>query len=600
MNENDETTSSVQKALERLPDRRRLRRRLRRIESKSLKHAQTFLVERWQNAREARRHIVLWLGLVTVLIGSLFAQAVITQKKYITPVPQEGGTYKEGVLGDLETLNPIFASSGAEKSAARLMFSGLLQYDATGNLIGDLAESWTVGDGGKVYDFVLRPQLRWQDGAPLTADDVVFTVNTIQNPDVRSPFYGSWRSIAVEAVDKRTVRFRLPSAAGPFPHLLTVGIIPKHKLEDIAPGNIRTSDFSLSPTTNGPFVFRSLQRVNTTEGRYVVHMAANNLYQHGQPKLERFQLFVYPDKESLAAAFMSGEVNAVADLTTQDIGDLGEQREYKVAHTPVDNVMMAIFKTDDGVMQDVKVRKAFELATDRRAIINKLGGKANLLETPIPTGGIVDVSGLAQSPFSLDAAKQHLEAAGWAAGNNGARTKDGQPLKVSLVGVRSGDYPLILETLAEQWSKLGAQVTTRLEEPDRVQQDVLAPRLYDVVLYELAVGGDPDVYAYWHSSQAGMNGINLANYRSGAVDDALSSARSRIEPELRSAKYRTFIQQWLNDVPAVALYQPHLHYVTGLKVEAIDESHGSLVDYVDRYRSVLYWSADSSATYDTP
>ncbi|PLS80951.1 hypothetical protein CYG49_03395, partial [Candidatus Saccharibacteria bacterium] len=191
-----------------------------------------------------------------------------------------------------------------------------------------------------------------------------------------------------------------------------------------------------------------------------------------------------------------------------------------------------------------------------------------------------------------------LNDAGWVRGQDGKRAKGGQPLRIAIASVKTGDYPKVVEKLTENWNKIGITVQTVLVNPEEVQQDIIAPRSYDVLLYELAIGGDPDVFAYWHSSQANSRGLNLANYNSGKADDALDSARSRFEMDLRAAKYKTFVDQWLEDVPGVVLYQPNLHYVTKTTVSALEG--GSLVDAVDRYRNVQYWSVSQDVENQTP
>jgi ABC-type transport system substrate-binding protein len=156
-----------------------------------------------------------------------------------------------------------------------------------------------------------------------------------------------------------------------------------------------------------------------------------------------------------------------------------------------------------------------------------------------------------------------------------------------------------METLAKQWRDVGVDVQTELVDPTAIQQNVLVPRAYDVLIYELAIGADADGYAYWHSSQATARGLNLANYKSGVSDDALASARSRSEPDLRAAKYRSFVTAWLADAPAVALYEPTLHYVSTQATRTISAGTG-LPDAVSRYRAVEYWTVDEGTLFDTP
>jgi peptide/nickel transport system substrate-binding protein len=157
----------------------------------------------------------------------------------------------------------------------------------------------------------------------------------------------------------------------------------------------------------------------------------------------------------------------------------------------------------------------------------------------------------------------------------------------------------LVETIAKQWRALGIDVQTQLVDSENISLNIQKPRAYDVLIEELRIGADPDVFAYWHSSQATPTGLNLANYKSGLADDALSSARSRLEPALREAKYRTFVQQWLEDVPAIALFRPTMHYVMSANTAAL-ANDSPIVDLYDRYHSVQYWTVENTLTYTTP
>jgi peptide/nickel transport system substrate-binding protein len=150
---------------------------------------------------------------------------------------------------------------------------------------------------------------------------------------------------------------------------------------------------------------------------------------------------------------------------------------------------------------------------------------------------------------------------------------------------------------------LGIKLNRKIVDTSNVSstfvQDTLQGRNFDILLYELALGADPDVYAYWHSSQIGQTGYNFSGYSNKAADASLASARSRLEPELRNAKYKQFVRQWQEDVPAIGLYQPVLEYVASDNVDAVHKG-SKLVTEADRYANVQYWTTGSRAVYKTP
>jgi len=199
-------------------------------------------------------------------------------------------------------------------------------------------------------------------------------------------------------------------------------------------------------------------------------------------------------------------------------------------------------------------------------------------------------------------ARQILEEAGWKAVGNG-REKDGKKLELTITTTKKREYQTIADELKKQWTKLGIVVKTKsidiAAENSTFVQDTLQGRNFDVLVYELSIGADPDVYAYWHSSQLGQTGYNFTNYINKNADVALASARSRIEPELRNAKYRQFARLWLDDAPAIALYQPVSEYIFSKNASTVAEG-SSVVTTADRYANIAEWSVTSGLVYKTP
>lgn len=200
-----------------------------------------------------RRFIAIWVALIILLLGGLFIQIRRLQSYYLTNQPAPGGIYNEGILGSFTNVNPIYASGSVDSSVSRLVFAGLFTFNDKNQLVGELAKSYTVDARGTTYTVSLKDNLQWQDGKPLTAEDVVFTYTTIQNPDTKSPLASSWQGIKVAAIDKKTVSFTLPSILSAFPYSMVNGIIPKHVLGKVAPDQMRSVLFNTnSPIGSGP------------------------------------------------------------------------------------------------------------------------------------------------------------------------------------------------------------------------------------------------------------------------------------------------------------------------------------------------------------
>lgn len=582
-------------------DSKRFSKRVKKAETATVRHARKFIIGRLDNIRSVRRHIIGWLILVAAMLVLVALQAMWFQRSYQTTAVAAGGTYAEAAMGPIETLMPLYASSSAEVAASRLLFSSLYTYDETGHLRGDLMQSMTIDDAGTTYTATLRPNAQWHDGMRLTAKDVAFTVNLIKNPAARSSLRGAWQDITATALDDETVQFKLPATYAAFPHALTFAILPQHILGSIDPGAVRENAFSRSPVGSGPFSFKLLQTTDASQQRKVLNLAAFDKYYLGAPLLSRFEIHAYNSQESIVSALRTGEVNAASDLTRSSVSQIDTHNYTNVAR-PINSGVYALFNVTTPILKDVAVRQALQIGANVSAVRKAASPNAPSLDLPFINGQLTGKDVPTAPKFDVKKATELLEKAGWVL-EGSVRKKDGQPLSIRIVTTKNMDYEKALETLVGQWRALGIVITTDVVDTTNPAinfvQNTLQRRDYDVLLTELTIGADPDVYAYWHSSQIGISGLNLSNYNDTSVDSSLSSARSRLEPELRNAKYKAFARQWLQDVPAIGLYQPVTNYVSNKRVQSVDPDEVLITPY-GRYSNVLYWSVAEKSVYKTP
>ena len=579
-------------------DKKQTLKRLRKAEAVSIRHAHKFILKRWRNVRDVRRIVITWVVAVSCLIGAAGLQLYWDRQSYQTTAGATGGTYTEAVIGPLDTLNPLFASTPAAEAVSQLVFSRLVTYDATGNLSYDIATNVEVDSRQRVYTVSLRDDVRWHDGKRLTADDVVFTVELLKDPLVRAQQRG-WSEVIVSKKDDFTVQFTLTDAYAPFLSALDFPIIPKHVLEHVPRDAIREHSFSVSPVGSGPFGFRLLQDMDSADKR-MVHLAANTSYYRGAPKLSRLQLLVVPDESAVLTALRRNEVNSASGVTRGLIGQLPEGR-YEVHTQPVQGGVYALLNNDSDILSDKMVRRALQRATDTSKIRERVGGVPALslpyTESHLQGEDVYSVPG-----YDLKEAQRLLDAAGWKL-DNGVRKKSGKELRLSVVTTQNVDYERALEVLIGQWRQLGIIIDERvIDVNDPAQsfiQSVLQPRAYDVLLYQLNIGRDPDVFAFWHSSQAVARGLNLANYSNPVADDILTSARSGSSDALRLAKHKVFVRQWVSDAPAIGLYQSVTHTVVSNGVGGMSWQT-ELPSLAQRYSDVIYWTVGQRTVYKTP
>lgn len=518
-------------------------------------------------------------------------QARALSPYYQTIQPAKGGIYTEGIVGRFTTANPLYATGSVDSSVSRLVFSGLMKYNSQNQLIGDLASEVKADDRGLIYTVTLKDDIYWHDGEPVTPEDVIFTYQLIQNPDAKSPLQGNWKSIKLEKVDDKTIRFTLPHSLASFKHLMTNGIVPKHKLDRVPASQLRTVEFNISsPVGSGPFKWDSIQiSGQTPETREEqIGLSANKNYYDGTPNLDKFIIKAIHTPESLEKQFNDQQVDAMAGLDKRPDSIAGNLsvNEYEI---PLNAQIMVFFKTSNDVLKDKIVRQALTKATDRAEILSGLGYPVASVKGPLLSSHVGYAPDVTQQAYNVQEANALLDQNGWIRGADGIREKDGQKLQFQIYSQNNSEYAYTTQVLQRQWRDIGADIKVALEK-DTELQSTIALHNYDALLYGITVGSDPDVYAYWHSSQADVRAssrLNFSELKSSLIDSALDGGRTRTDPALRAAKYRPFLTAWQDEAPAVALYQPRFLYITRGRVYGLDST--VLNTATDRFANVQNW-----------
>lgn len=540
---------------------------------------------------QVRRFVVSWVLLLLLIIGLTVVQIRALSSHYLSLQPAPGGVYTEGILGSFTNVNPLYATNNVDSSVERLVFSGLFKIDQSNQLVGDLAKSWEVDERGTVYTVKLKPNLKWQDGQPLTSSDVAYTYQMVQNPDAKSPLASSWQGIKVETPDANTIVFTLPSILSAFPYSMVNGIIPKHILSGIPPSQLRSVPFdSASPIGSGPFKWETAEVISSgSESREQrIALVPNSSYVGGTPKLDKFIVRAFHDQKDLENALKSKELTAAVGLSTvpDEIQKSTEFQDYNVALT---SEVMIFLKNSQPPFNDIRVRSALAQATDTKALLENIGRPVLPARSPLLLGQLGYDKSIVQSTGDLNQANKLLDDAGWKPDASGKRVKDGQPLSFKLTTQSDSIYDYVAQTIKQQWQRVGVTVDVNPLK-DTELQEALTFHTYDALLYGIALGPDPDVFAFWHSSQADLrsaNHLNLSEYKSPAADKALEAGRTRSEASVRAVKYKPFLEAWRNDVPAIALYQPRFLYI--VQQPLYNFQPVSINSAADRFSNVQNW-----------
>ncbi len=578
--------------------KRRFARKLRRQRSTAVALGQqadqkieNLLISRFERLASVRRFVALWISLFLVLIlaGIFQIRNLSAYYQLLQPVP--GGLYTEGLVGNFTNANPLYATGAADTAISKLVFSGLFKYDTNNKLVGDLAKDYKLNEAQNRYSIHLKPNLRWHDGQPLTADDVVFTYKTIQNIEAQSPLYSSWLGIKVTKVGDYTVNFDLPNSLSDFPDSLVNGIIPYHLLKDIPPEQLRSSPFNTSPVGSGPFEWKFIEVSgnNSNTRQQHISLSAFKHYQLGKPKLDGFNLITFSDEQHMLSAFKAKQINSMSGLENIP-AELKNDKNLQIYVTPLTTSVMVFFKTTGPILGDANLRRALIEGVNKAEINNLFDKPVRLVDSPLLKGQLGYDRTLVQPGFDLADANKILDNDGWVRGQDGLRAKGSQPLVFSLSAQESPNYSKIAQFLQQSWSKLGVRLQVQYYDHNDLQTSIVANHDYDSLLYGVNIGVDPDVFAYWDSSQASITSqghLNLSEYNNATIDQAIQAGRTRADPKVRAIKYKAFLAQWTKDLPAMGLYQPNYLYIT--RGPVFNYERQSANAGTDRFYNVSNW-----------
>lgn len=527
--------------------------------------------------------------LILIIVGSLVGTVFGFYYHFTKKIPVPGGEYVEGIIGQPLYVNPVLAGGNdADADLAALVYSGLFKYNPDGKLVPDLAESFELSDDKLTYTIHLKKNVKWHDGENFSADDVLFTIQVIQDPAFKSPLRQSWQGVGAEVADENTIRFLLQTPYAFFLNNLTVGILPKHVWETVAPGNFPLAEYNLHPVGTGPYKFSDFEK--DSEGNILTYdLVVNEDYYASQPYISSLKLSFYFDEDSLLGAYSDKQVFGMSYISSARLADVKSKRSNNILSISIPRYFAVFFNQQKSkILADREVRKALSLATDRQAIIRDiLSGEGKEIYSPIPPGTFGYTDDVKKFEFDIAKANETLDNDGWKRGDDGFRKKDNLSLEISLVTTDWPDLAETAEILKQQWEAVGAKVNYEPLPVADIQQNYIRPREYDALLFGQVLGVDPDPYAFWHSSQTRDPGLNLALYSNQEADKVLEKIRQEADEGKRAEYLGKFQQTVTDDIPALFLYSPNYLYIVNKKVEGI--SIHSMVTPDKRFSNVEEW-----------
>lgn len=526
--------------------------------------------------------LLLGIGIFLVL-ASLYA----LERQFLVEVPAYGGSIREGVVGTPRFVNPLLALSDADRDLTALTYAGLMGHDKNGALTPLLAERYEISPDQKTYTFTLRKKVVFHDGTPITAEDVVFTVEKAQDASLKSPQYADWANIRVEAVDARTVRFTLPKPYGPFLEDTTLGILPSHLWRKVGNEAFPFSPYTEKPVGAGPFKVERVERdANGVVQSYTLRAFSG--YATGRPYLDSIKILFFKSEEEIKKAYADGRIESVHSIVTPHAKSVPYTRVFGVFFNTSKNPALA----------RSEVREALSIAVDRNALVRDvLGGYGVPAYGPVPPS-MLYASSTPVEKRTVEDARALLQKNGWKYDEQEHVWKNAKAKLTLTLTLKTSNVPelkAIADAIKSNGETLGVPIALELYTPAALVSDVLRPRNYDALLFGMVIGRDRDLFAFWDSSQRTDPGLNISLYANRKADALLETIRSRAL-ETENQKDLVVLNSLIAaEYPAVFTHAPTFLYTLPPDVRGVVLNH--IAAPTDRFLTVASWYRKSEMVW---
>ena len=524
----------------------------------------------------------------------------VNNNNLLAEIPTQGGDLIEGVIGTPRFINPVLAISDTDRDLSSLLYSGLMKYEHTGELVLDLAKSYEVSDDGLNYTFRLKDDLHFHDGTPLTTDDIEFTILKTEDPAIKSPKSANWKGVKLKKIDGQTIEFSLSQPYPPFLGNLTLGILPKHLWKDLDSEQFPFTQYNTEPIGSGPFELKTIERKSGIATAYTLQ--AFDDYTLGRPYLNTLTLRFYNNERDLLTAYKTGLIESLDGLTAAGLNSLTTDKKLTINNLPLSHTFAFFLNQNQNRAFTFKeIRSALNETLDRNLIVTQaLLGTGEKLFGPIPPSFFTaDFSPTATTSPNYESLIKSLGKSGWLPNPSGNLEKKVKkeitPLAFSIATLNTPELKAIAEIAKSSWEKLGAKVEIKLFDIGELNQNVIRPRKYDILLFGQVIGRDLDFYGYWHSSQRNYPGLNLALYANAKVDKLLEETRKLSDKESKAKNLNAFQSEINNDLPAIFSNTKDHLYLLPTKIKGFVAS--PVVTPTERFLDIRHWYIETDKVW---
>jgi len=541
-----------------------------------------------------------WQLLIILITGLIVGVLLILQQVEgdeeltSTPSPISGGIYTEALIGNFMRLNPFLSvHNPPDHDVSRLLFNGLIRFDARGIPQADLAESWGVSYDGTIYNFSLREDVYWHDGEVFDSSDVLFTIDILKTQHALIPedLRTFWSQVEVVVLSESQLQFLLPEPFAPFLDYLTFGILPEHILSGLDLEQMVDHPYNLAPVGTGPFRF---QRLIVENDKIVgVVLEAFDAFFLERPYLDEFIFRYYPSAQDALVAYQSGEVEGIGNVHESILDDVLTEPGLDLYTTREPLMSMVYLNLDNPevpFLQNPEFRYALMAAINRPRIIDRVyRGQAVPANGPIMPGTWAYYYDLENINYDLAEAQRRFEATGVVYDDESELylTDTGLEIALTLLHPSTEKHTQIAEFIQKDWEALGINVVLEPKPYEQVLADLEA-RAYETALADINLmrSPDPDPYPFWGQAQV-VSGQNYADWDNRSASELLEQARMTVDLGERERLYRNFQVLFMREIPSLPLFYSTFTYAISTDINGI--VLGPIFEPGDRFNNVNEW-----------
>lgn len=500
------------------------------------------------------RVILFWV-LIFISAALLFSALISFNSRFLISIPAYGGSVREGIIGTPRFINPVLATSEQDEDMTSLVYAGLTKKDNVGNTVLDMAESVVESEDGLHYTATLKDNLRFHDGSRVTVDDIIYTINLVQNPNIKSPHRIEWEGVTMEKISDLEMRFSLKRPYPLFMDTLTIGILPKEVWKNLSDEQFGLSDYNIYAVGSGPYMIDEIRSQSGIPHTFT--LSAHENYSLGRPYVDEIEVVTYSSERYATQALADGDITRLHGMSPEALQELNIAKSS--IHTSLLPQTLTIFFNPNKapILSEKKMRQALQMAINKEAIVeNVRHGYGKVINSPYPFD-----TETASSTYSREQAKELLN-------ETKAYKSGGDNLELTLVTANTGEMRNVAEMIKSDWEALGIKVTLAIYEVADLNQQVIKDRDFQVLLFGSITKTPSDLYAFWHSSQRTYPGLNISNYVSNQLDNNLETLRTNSDTLARAAAYDEVRQEFEDEVPGIFLFSPSLIYIATDKATA--------------------------------